>query len=132
MEATVLLLFVDNFEVRLTPSLPPSCASNVVATPDAACGNFANSITWDAAVGAECGIAGVVRRAATGRQRQQVLGQRNLAPADHQRVVPDLGAGDGLCQLARRCPQESRRRQRGRTAAHAARRVDRPGAQRAP
>jgi hypothetical protein len=48
-----LQFFVDNFEVRLTPSLPPSCASNVVATPDAACGNFANSITWDAAVGAD-------------------------------------------------------------------------------
>ena len=48
-----LQFFVDNFEVRLTPSLPPSCASNVVATPDAACGNFANSITWDATVGAD-------------------------------------------------------------------------------
>ena len=45
--------FVDNFEIRLTPALAPSCATNVVATPNATCGNFANSITWDAASGAD-------------------------------------------------------------------------------
>jgi len=50
---TDLNFYVDNFEIRLTPSTPPLCASNVVATPDAACGNFANSITWDATVGAD-------------------------------------------------------------------------------
>lgn len=48
-----LNFYVDNFEVRLTPALAPSCASNIVATPDAACGNFANSITWDATSGAD-------------------------------------------------------------------------------
>ena len=50
---TDLNFYVDNFEIRLTPSTPPLCASNVVATPDVACGNFANSITWDATVGAD-------------------------------------------------------------------------------
>ena len=45
--------FVDNFEIRLTPALAPSCATNVVATPNATCGNFANNITWDAASGAD-------------------------------------------------------------------------------
>lgn len=48
-----LNFFVDNFEIRLTPALAPSCATNVVATPNATCGNFANSITWDAASGAD-------------------------------------------------------------------------------
>lgn len=45
--------FVDNFEIRLTPATAPSCATNIVATPNATCGNFANSITWDAASGAD-------------------------------------------------------------------------------
>lgn len=45
--------FVDNFEIRLTPALAPSCATNVVATPNATCGNFANNITWDATSGAD-------------------------------------------------------------------------------
>lgn len=45
--------FIDNFEVRLTPASVPSCATNVVATPNATCGNFANSITWDAVAGAD-------------------------------------------------------------------------------
>ena len=48
-----LNFYVDNFEVRLTPALAPSCASNIVATPDAACGNFENTITWDATSGAD-------------------------------------------------------------------------------
>jgi len=45
--------FIDNFNVRLTPSSVPDCATNIVATPDAACGNFANTITWTAATGAD-------------------------------------------------------------------------------
>lgn len=45
--------FIDNFEVRLTPASVPACATNVVATPNATCGNFANAITWDAVAGAD-------------------------------------------------------------------------------
>ena len=45
--------FIDNFEVRLTPASVPVCATNVVATPNATCGNFANTITWDAVAGAD-------------------------------------------------------------------------------
>jgi hypothetical protein len=45
--------YIDNFEIRLTPSTPPVCATNVVATPDASCGNFATAITWDAVSGAD-------------------------------------------------------------------------------
>jgi len=44
---------VDNVIVEETPVFPPSCATNIVATPNATCGNFANSITWDAAAGAD-------------------------------------------------------------------------------
>jgi len=45
--------FIDNFEIRETPTLPPACATNVVGTPDVACGNFNNTITWDAVSGAD-------------------------------------------------------------------------------
>ncbi|BCY29495.1 GEVED domain-containing protein [Flavobacterium okayamense] len=44
---------VDNFEIRLTPATPPACATNVVGTPDASCGNFDNTLTWDAVTGAD-------------------------------------------------------------------------------
>lgn len=45
--------FIDNFNVRLTPASAPSCATNIVATPNATCGNFATVITWEAAVSAD-------------------------------------------------------------------------------
>lgn len=45
--------FIDNFEIRLTPASAPVCATNVVATPNPTCGNFANAITWDAVAGAD-------------------------------------------------------------------------------
>ena len=44
---------IDNFEIRLTPSAPPSCSTNVVATPDVSCGNFANALSWDSVSGAD-------------------------------------------------------------------------------
>ena len=47
-----LNFYIDNFEIRLTPINPPICATNVVATPDASCGNFATAISWDAVSGA--------------------------------------------------------------------------------
>jgi hypothetical protein len=41
-------LYIDNVIVEDIPLTPPSCATNILGTPDANCGNFANSITWDA------------------------------------------------------------------------------------
>lgn len=43
--------FIDNFNVRLTPATVPLCTTNVIATPNATCGNFANLITWEASTG---------------------------------------------------------------------------------
>ncbi|UGS24590.1 T9SS type A sorting domain-containing protein [Flavobacterium channae] len=43
----------DDYVLELTPTTAPSCASNIVATPHATCGNFANTITWDATAGAD-------------------------------------------------------------------------------
>lgn len=39
--------FVDNFVVETPPATAPGCATNIVATPDASCGNFPFNISWD-------------------------------------------------------------------------------------
>lgn len=46
-------LYIDNVIIEDLPTVAPSCASNVVATPHPTCGNFANSITWDATPAAD-------------------------------------------------------------------------------
>ncbi|GLB48779.1 fibronectin type III domain-containing protein [Neptunitalea lumnitzerae] len=51
--ATYQTLYVDDFEWTAIPTTAPGCATNVVATPDASCGNFANQITWDATADAD-------------------------------------------------------------------------------
>jgi hypothetical protein len=38
----------DDFKLELSPSVIPTCATNIIATPSATCGNFATTITWDA------------------------------------------------------------------------------------
>ena len=50
---TYQTLKIDNVIWEPLPAAVPMCASNIVATPDAACGNFATSITWDSTVGAD-------------------------------------------------------------------------------
>lgn len=41
-------LYVDNIVVDLAPTALPVCATNIVATPNATCGNYATTITWTA------------------------------------------------------------------------------------
>ncbi|CAM3705872.1 fibronectin type III domain-containing protein [Flavobacterium gelidilacus] len=36
----------DDFELKITPTVLPSCSTNLVATPNS-CGNFANQLSWD-------------------------------------------------------------------------------------
>ncbi|CAM4382939.1 T9SS-dependent choice-of-anchor J family protein [Flavobacterium terrigena] len=36
----------DDFKLELSPSTPPTCATNLVATPNA-CGNFSNNLNWN-------------------------------------------------------------------------------------
>ncbi|VXC28175.1 Por secretion system C-terminal sorting domain-containing protein [Flavobacterium sp. 9AF] len=40
-------LLVDDIKWEPIPSNPPACATNVVANPDANCGNFASTLSWD-------------------------------------------------------------------------------------
>lgn len=50
---TYITIYVDDVVWEPIPASAPSCASNVVATPNPSCGNFANSITWDATPNAD-------------------------------------------------------------------------------
>ena len=46
-------LLIDDVVWEALPLTPPSCATNIVATPHATCGNSANTITWDATANAD-------------------------------------------------------------------------------
>ncbi len=50
---TYITIYIDDVVWEPIPATPPSCASNVVATPNPSCGNFANSLTWDATPNAD-------------------------------------------------------------------------------
>ncbi|WP_432669992.1 GEVED domain-containing protein [Flavobacterium sp. SM2513] len=41
-------MYVDNIIVDLAPTTLPVCATNIVATTNATCGNYATTLTWDA------------------------------------------------------------------------------------
>jgi hypothetical protein len=45
--------FIDNFIVQTIPTTVPACASNVIATTNTSCGNFATVLSWDATSGAD-------------------------------------------------------------------------------
>lgn len=51
--STYTYVYIDNVIWEAVPASAPTCATNIVATPDSACGNFANSITWTATSGAD-------------------------------------------------------------------------------
>lgn len=36
----------DDFELKVTPNVVPSCATQLTAVPNTACGNFANQLSW--------------------------------------------------------------------------------------
>ena len=44
--------YMDDFYWEASPTTAPVCVTNLVATPDASCGNFATTISWDAAANA--------------------------------------------------------------------------------
>lgn len=46
-------IYLDDFSWNLIPANAPVCATNIVATPDATCGNFATTFAWDVTPGAD-------------------------------------------------------------------------------
>ena len=46
-------VLIDDVSWELNPTTIPSCASNLVATPNPTCGNFATLLTWNAVSGSD-------------------------------------------------------------------------------
>ena len=42
----------DDFELKVTPNVIPSCATGLTSVPNTTCGNFANQLSWNAATDA--------------------------------------------------------------------------------
>ncbi len=38
----------DDFELKVTPNVIPSCATGLISAPNTTCGNFANQLSWSA------------------------------------------------------------------------------------
>ena len=95
---------IDNFEVRLTPSSVPVCATNIVATPNATCGNYANVLTWNSVSGADgytitigttAGGSQVVNNVNIGNtQTYSFVG--NPSTTYYYTIVPFNGAGPAI------------------------------------
>jgi len=50
---TAYTVYLDDFVWEAIPTIVPLCATNVVATPNATCGNYATQITWTAVADAD-------------------------------------------------------------------------------
>ena len=46
-------VLIDDVRWEVLPTTPPACATNVAATIDATCGNYATVLNWDAVTGAD-------------------------------------------------------------------------------
>ncbi|MFD2891438.1 fibronectin type III domain-containing protein [Flavobacterium chuncheonense] len=46
-------IYLDDIIVEAIPITPPTCVTNLVATPDVTCGNFSTLINWDHVSGAD-------------------------------------------------------------------------------
>jgi hypothetical protein len=95
---------IDNFEIREIPTTAPACAANLAVAVDPSCGNFANTITWDAATGADgyllsigttSGGTDVVNGVNTGTATTyQFIG--NFNTTYYVTLVPFNGAGNAV------------------------------------
>jgi hypothetical protein len=47
------VIYIDDVSWNLVPTSVPVCATNIVATPNATCGNFATNIVWNVTPGAD-------------------------------------------------------------------------------
>lgn len=73
---TAYTVYLDDFIWEATPLVVPSCATNVVAVPDATCGNFATQISWTAAANADAYLISV----GTTPGATNVLNNVNIGP----------------------------------------------------
>jgi hypothetical protein len=47
------IIYIDDVSWNAQPTTAPVCATNIVATPNATCGNFATTFVWDVTPGAD-------------------------------------------------------------------------------
>lgn len=94
-------IYFDDVLWEEQPAVAPNCAANVVATPNATCGNFATAITWDAvsgingyklSIGTSAGGTQVLNNQVTAATSYSHLG--NPGTTYYFKVVPFNGVGD--------------------------------------
>jgi hypothetical protein len=95
-------LDIDDISVSIPPALPPSCAANIVSTPNSTCGNFATELSWDAAatstgyfltVGTTTGGTDVVNNVDVGLVTSYVVSTQSPGTVYYWTVVPYNEAG---------------------------------------
>lgn len=95
-------LDIDDISVTIPPANPPSCATNIVSTPNATCGNFATELSWDAAatatgyfltVGTTSGGTDVVNNVDVGLVTSYVLSSQTPGTMYYWTIVPYNEAG---------------------------------------
>jgi hypothetical protein len=93
---------IDDISVSIPPALPPSCAANIVSTPNPTCGNFATELSWDAAatstgyfltVGTTTGGTDVVNNVDVGLVTSYVVSTQSPGTVYYWTVVPYNEAG---------------------------------------
>lgn len=94
-------IYFDDVIWEEIPAVAPSCAANVVATPNTTCGNFATAITWDAvtnidgyklSIGTTAGGTEILNNQVLTTNTYSHLG--NPGTTYYLRVVPFNNVGD--------------------------------------
>lgn len=97
--------FVDNFKIDTPATTPPACATNVVATQSAGCGNFPITISWDAtastngyriSVGTTVGGTEIANNIDLGSVLSYVIGAPNPSTTYYYTVTPYNGIGNAI------------------------------------
>ena len=94
-------VLIDDVSWETVPSIVPDCASNIISTPDAACGNFATSITWDAVadatgykltMGTTSGASDILNNITVNATNYSYVG--NFNSTYYYKITPFNGAGN--------------------------------------
>ena len=99
--STYTYVYLDDINWEAIPAVVPTCAANLVATPNTTCGNFATVLTWDAvssidgyklSIGTTAGATDVLNNQVVSTNTYSHLG--NPGTTYFFKVVPFNGVGD--------------------------------------
>ncbi len=94
-------VLIDDVSWEPVPTVVPSCATNIVSTPDTACGNYATTITWDAvpdangyklSMGTSPGASDVLNNITVNANNYSFVG--NFNATYYYKIIPFNGAGN--------------------------------------